>query len=89
MEASALQAPAGLGRLSVSTPLLRLRSDDQLVALFRAGNEAAFGVIHDRYRQRLYAYTRQMLAGSRRTPRTRSRTSSSAPTARCAPTTGR
>ena len=65
MEASALQAPAGLGRLSVSTPLLRLRSDDQLVALFRAGNEAAFGVIHDRYRQRLYAYTRQMLAGSR------------------------
>jgi RNA polymerase sigma factor (sigma-70 family) len=65
VEASALQAPAGLGRLSVSTPLLRLRSDDQLVALFRAGNEAAFGVIHDRYRQRLYAYTRQMLAGSR------------------------
>jgi RNA polymerase sigma factor (sigma-70 family) len=45
--------------------LLRLRSDDQLVALFRAGNEEAFGVIHDRYRQRLFAYTRQMLAGSR------------------------
>jgi RNA polymerase sigma factor (sigma-70 family) len=65
VEASALQAPAGLGRFSVSTPLLRLRSDDQLVALFRAGNEAAFGVIHDRYRQRLFAYTRQMLAGSR------------------------
>jgi RNA polymerase sigma factor (sigma-70 family) len=65
VEASALQAPAGLGRFSVSTPLLRLRSDDQLVALFRDGNEAAFGVIHDRYRQRLFAYTRQMLAGSR------------------------
>jgi RNA polymerase sigma factor (sigma-70 family) len=65
VEASALQAPAGLGRFSVSTPLLRLRSDDQLVALFRAGNEAAFGVIHDRYRQRLFAYTRQMLAGSK------------------------
>jgi RNA polymerase sigma factor (sigma-70 family) len=65
VEASALQAPAGLGRFSVSTPLLRLRSDDQLVALFRAGNEAAFGVIHDRYRQRLFAYTRQMLSGSR------------------------
>ena len=45
--------------------LLRLRSDEQLVALFRAGSEEAFQVIHDRYRQRLFAYTRQMLAGSR------------------------
>jgi RNA polymerase sigma factor (sigma-70 family) len=31
------------------------------VALFRAGNDEAFRVIHDRYRQRLFAYTRQML----------------------------
>src|SRR4051794_24323925 len=47
-------------------PLLRLRSDDQLLALFRAGSEDAFGVIHDRYRQRLFAYVRQMLSpGSR------------------------
>jgi len=45
--------------------LLRLRSDDQLVALFRSGSEEAFQVIHDRYRQRLFAYTRQMLGGSR------------------------
>jgi RNA polymerase sigma factor (sigma-70 family) len=44
--------------------LLRLRSDEQLVALFRGGNEDAFRVIHDRYRQRLFAYTRQMLPGS-------------------------
>jgi RNA polymerase sigma factor (sigma-70 family) len=44
--------------------LLRLRSDDQLLALFRAGNDDAFRVIHDRYRQRLFAYTRQMLPGS-------------------------
>jgi RNA polymerase sigma factor (sigma-70 family) len=44
---------------------LRLRSDDQLVALFRAGNEEAFRVIHDRYNQRLFAYARQMLSGSR------------------------
>jgi RNA polymerase sigma factor (sigma-70 family) len=42
--------------------LLRLRSDEQLVALFRAGHDEAFRVIHDRYRQRLFAYTRQMLA---------------------------
>ena len=32
------------------------------MALFRAGQEDAFRVIHDRYRQRLFAYTRQMLA---------------------------
>ncbi len=65
MEASALSAPAGLGRRTTSVPLLRLRSDEQLVALFRAGNEDAFRVIHDRYRQRLFAYARQMLSGSR------------------------
>jgi RNA polymerase sigma factor (sigma-70 family) len=41
---------------------LRLRSDDQLVALFRAGHEEAFRVIYERYRQRLFAYTRQMLS---------------------------
>jgi RNA polymerase sigma factor (sigma-70 family) len=38
-----------------------LRSDEQLVALFRAGHDDAFRVIHDRYRQRLFAYARQML----------------------------
>ncbi|HTX10428.1 MAG TPA: sigma-70 family RNA polymerase sigma factor [Solirubrobacteraceae bacterium] len=32
------------------------------MALFRAGHDDAFRVIHDRYRQRLFAYTRQMLA---------------------------
>lgn len=65
MEASALQAPARLTGISLSAPLLRLRSDDQLVALFRAGSDEAFRAIHDRYRQRLFAYVRQMLAGSR------------------------
>jgi RNA polymerase sigma factor (sigma-70 family) len=67
VEVSALRAPSGLigGRTSVGGPLLRLRSDEQLVALFRAGNDEAFRVIHDRYRQRLFAYTRQMLPGSR------------------------
>jgi RNA polymerase sigma factor (sigma-70 family) len=64
LEASALQAPVRIGRLSLAGPLLRLRSDDQLVALFRAGSDDAFGVIHDRYRQRLFAYARQMLSGS-------------------------
>jgi RNA polymerase sigma factor (sigma-70 family) len=66
LEASALHAPPGLSRLPLATPLLRLRSDEQLVALFRAGSEDAFGVLHDRYRQRLFAYVRQMLANQSR-----------------------
>jgi RNA polymerase sigma factor (sigma-70 family) len=65
VEASALPHPVGLSRVSLTGPLLRLRSDDQLVALFRAGHDEAFGIIHDRYRQRLFAYARQMLSGSR------------------------
>jgi RNA polymerase sigma factor (sigma-70 family) len=65
VEASALPHPVGLGRVSLAGPLLRLRTDDQLVALFRAGHDEAFGIIHDRYRQRLFAYARQMLSGSR------------------------
>ena len=67
MEATAFPAPARLGRtrVSIGAPLLRLRSDEQLVASFRDGNNEAFRVIYDRYRQRLFAYTRQMLPGSR------------------------
>jgi RNA polymerase sigma factor (sigma-70 family) len=66
MEASAITAPAGINRLPLATPLLRLRSDEQLLAVFRLGNDAAFDVLHERYRQRLFAYVRQMLsAGSR------------------------
>ncbi len=65
MEASTLQAPAVRTRSgpSIGVSLLRLRSDEQLIALFRAGNDDAFRAIHDRYRQRLFAYTRQMLSG--------------------------
>ena len=62
MEAASIHAPAGLHRVSV--PLLRLRSDDQLLALFRAGREDAFRAIHDRYQARLLAYVRHMLRGS-------------------------
>ena len=66
MEASALHAPAGLSRFPRGGGLLRLRSDEQLVAAFRSGNDEAFRVIHDRYRQRLFAYVRQMLASCSR-----------------------
>ena len=65
MEASALHAPS-LTRVPLGAPLLRLRSDEQLLALFRAGSEEAFGAIHDRYRQRLFAYARQMLSAGPR-----------------------
>jgi RNA polymerase sigma factor (sigma-70 family) len=65
VEASALHAP-NLTRVPLGAPLLRLRSDEQLLALFRAGSEEAFGAIHDRYRQRLFAYIRQMLSAAAR-----------------------
>jgi RNA polymerase sigma factor (sigma-70 family) len=65
VEASALHAPS-LTRVPLGAPLLRLRSDEQLLALFRAGSEDAFGAIHDRYRQRLFAYARQMLSAGPR-----------------------
>ncbi len=41
--------------------MLRLRSDEQLVALFRSGHDEAFRVIYDRYHKRLAGYARQML----------------------------
>src|SRR5579884_3312047 len=65
MEASTLQPPATLPRprITVGAPLLRLRSDDQLVALFRSGHDEAFRAIHERYHKRLFAYARQMLPG--------------------------
>jgi RNA polymerase sigma factor (sigma-70 family) len=65
VEASALRAPA-LARRPLATPLLRLRSDEQLIALFRAGSDEAFSTIVERYRQRLFAYVRQMLSAGPR-----------------------
>jgi len=44
--------------------LLRLRSDEQLLKLFREGNEEAFEVIFDRYRPRLLTYLKRMLGKS-------------------------
>ena len=62
MEASAVHLGRTASRAHAAPGvLLRLRSDEQLLALFRAGNEDAFQVIHDRYRPRLLAYVRQML----------------------------
>jgi RNA polymerase sigma factor (sigma-70 family) len=45
------------------TPLQRC-DDPELVAAFRAGSEAAFTEIHDRYREPLTAFARRMLRGT-------------------------
>ncbi|HEX8085636.1 MAG TPA: RNA polymerase sigma factor [Solirubrobacteraceae bacterium] len=46
-------------RRSLTPP--RLRSDEQLVAAFRAGEDEAFAAIAERYRERLVAYAAHML----------------------------
>src|SRR3954451_5636203 len=44
---------------------LRLRSDEHLVSLFRAGREEAFDVLHERHRRRLHATAARALRSSR------------------------
>ena len=45
-------------------PPLTCRSDDDLVARFRAGDDAAFAEIHRRFAPQLVAFARRMLLGS-------------------------
>ncbi|HEV3001408.1 MAG TPA: sigma-70 family RNA polymerase sigma factor [Solirubrobacteraceae bacterium] len=61
MEASALK-PAAAAGLRGPTPLLRLQSDERLIALVRRGNHAAFEALVARYQARLLAFCRHMLA---------------------------
>jgi RNA polymerase sigma factor (sigma-70 family) len=63
VEASALKHVAADG-LRGPTPLLRLQSDERLVALTRRGNQAAYEALVSRYQARLLAFCRHML-GSR------------------------
>jgi RNA polymerase sigma factor (sigma-70 family) len=63
MEVSALKFSGGIG-LHGRSPLLRLQSDDRLIALIRRGNAAAFEVLVGRYESRLLAFCRHLL-GSR------------------------
>ena len=62
MEASALttRAPAR-GFLSRRSPLLRLESDERLVALIRAGHDGAFEALFNRYNARLLGFCQSML----------------------------
>ena len=63
VEASALKHVTADG-LRGPTPLLRIQSDERLVALTRRGNQAAYEALVGRYQSRLLAFCRHML-GSR------------------------
>jgi RNA polymerase sigma factor (sigma-70 family) len=60
MEATTLEHPH-LG-VRGPTPLLRLQSDERLVALTRKGNQAAYEALVARYQSRLLAFCRHMLS---------------------------
>ncbi len=60
MEVSALKAPVASGLRSPSA-LLRLQSDERLIALIRRGQHAAFETLFSRYQSRLLAFCRHML----------------------------
>ena len=61
LEASVFSQPVGLTALGVRAPLRRFHSDERLIALIRAGDEAAFEALVQRYRSRLLAFCRHML----------------------------
>src|SRR5919108_1968514 len=61
MEASALTTASHRGLLVRRSPLLRLQSDDRLVALIRDGHDRAFEVLFDRYQSRLLTFCRHLL----------------------------
>jgi RNA polymerase sigma factor (sigma-70 family) len=61
VEASAL-THAGVAGIHGRSPLLRLQSDERLIALVRRGNPHAFEALVARYQARLLAFCRHMLA---------------------------
>jgi RNA polymerase sigma factor (sigma-70 family) len=63
MEVSALKYSGGMG-LHGRMPLLRLQSDERLIAFIRRGNGGAFEALVARYETRLLAFCRHLL-GSR------------------------
>ena len=66
LEASALNhtASAGLPALAGRSPLLRLQSDEKLIALIRRGQHGAFEALVTRYQSRLLAFCRHMLGST-------------------------
>jgi RNA polymerase sigma factor (sigma-70 family) len=62
MEVSSLSHPSSIPGLRGPTALLRLQSDERLIALTRRGQHAAFEVLCARYQSRLLSFCRHMLA---------------------------
>jgi RNA polymerase sigma factor (sigma-70 family) len=62
MEVSALSHPSSITGLRGPSALLRLQSDERLIALTRRGQHAAFEVLCARYQSRLLSFCRHMLA---------------------------
>src|ERR1700726_4434999 len=62
MEVSALRHPSSVPGLRGPSPLLRLQSDERLIALTRRGQHAAFETLCARYQSRLLSFCRHMLA---------------------------
>jgi RNA polymerase sigma factor (sigma-70 family) len=62
MEVSALPNPSPITGLRGPSALLRLQSDERLIALTRRGQHAAFEVLCARYQSRLLSFCRHMLA---------------------------
>jgi RNA polymerase sigma factor (sigma-70 family) len=62
MEVSSLSHPSSIAGLRGPSALLRLQSDERLIALTRRGQHAAFEVLCDRYQSRLLSFCRHMLA---------------------------
>ncbi len=61
MEVSALKH-TGVAGIHGRSPLLRLQSDEKLIALIRRGNHHAFEALMSRYQSRLLAFCRHMLS---------------------------
>jgi RNA polymerase sigma factor (sigma-70 family) len=61
VEASAL-THSGLAGTHARSPLLRLQTDERLIALIRRGNHSAFEALVARYQSRLLAFCRHMLS---------------------------
>ncbi len=62
MEVSALTHTGSVPRLHGPSALLRLQSDERLIALTRRGQHAAFETLCSRYQTRLLSFCRHMLA---------------------------
>src|SRR5947209_7132379 len=65
MEAGALNPGAGvIPGIAGRSPLLRLQSDERLIALIRRGQHGAFEVLVQRYQSRLLSFCRHMLGST-------------------------